>query len=347
MSARKPAILFIAAAATSLAMGAEPIYTDPVGFVKMGDPSAGLDDGAGGTIKAVPANTDVFLCIPLEAELAFSGTIASWDKGSNQITVSGTPGWAANSWTTDVPYSVIISSGAESGLRGLITANGDSSVTFTQTTLGDLDNLTVGDSIEIRKCWTVSTLFANSNLEDLCEIKTYFRTLKGINQSTSTSFTYYAGVWYDSFGPADNAILYPGELIVFRSTGSGVENLAVFGDVATFNQRNEIIKDIQGEVPEDKDAEDLHLGTSLPIPRAIGALDLHAENLDTVSFYNNRVSATGTKKSVSQILTFYDGNWYDSFGVADSFEVPPGVGFVYRRHQDSTGASLEWNEPAP
>jgi uncharacterized protein (TIGR02597 family) len=353
MSSRTFLPLILAAAASPIALGADPIFTDPVGFVKLGNMSAGdpVDPGLpeGPKIPAVAPNTDVWISVPLENTLMFSGTVASVDAGAGTITVNGTPGWMEDQWVSiSEPNVAIIGSGAENGLRGLIIDNDDSgSLTITQTSPGSLSNVVDGDVIRIRRAWTLSSFFANTDVYSGCQVLTFDETLGGVDHTSgpNESFTYFFGNWGNgSSQPSNNRVLYPGEMLIFRTAGTAVNNLTLFGDVALAAQRVEIMKDSPGT------AEDLELAMASPAPKFVGQLGIPAENGDLLLFTNNSESGVRDKTSgPANSLTYFFGQWGDgnSNNVTNTFVVNPGTAFKLRRSAASTATPVEWTVPAP
>jgi len=335
---RKALSLTAALAAVSVSHAVDPVYSDPVGFVKLGNTAA---DGA--TIPAVPANTDVRIAIPLEQEIAFSGVVDS--TSANSITIANNPGFTANAWAPAdaTPFTAIIGgSGSESGLRALITANTADTLTVSVTTPGDLTQVAQGEPVLIRPCWTLSTFFADSALTDNCQVLLWEPTDTLINQAAKNTYIYFGGDWYDNltFDPANHVILYPGESFRLRSDATPISTLTVFGDVPTTPLRNELVRDGAG-------TEDLHLANMSPVPVPLASLSIPAADNDLMILYNN--AAAGINKDKQQAMIFFGGRWYDDISfadVTDSITIFPGTGFNYRR-ADTAPASEEWTEPAP
>ncbi len=335
--------LAMLAAAPGLGDAAEPVYSDPVGFVKLGNTQA---DGS--TIPAVAADTDVYLTIPLETEVAFTGTVDS--TTASTITVQGTPGWTANQWVpapgTGAPYAAIIGlssggSGAEEGLRGMIDANDDDTLTVTLTTPGDLTQVQSGQVIRIRPFWTVQSFFANTTLSNDSEVLVFNETSAGINHSSGANYLFFEGDWYDgNFEIANHTVLHPGETFILRSFGAPVPTLAVFGDVPLVGHRLDVSKDGTG-------AEDMEIGIQNPVPLAVGALNLPAEDDDEILLFNNE--AAGLNKSSAENLLYFDGAWYDGDfnDVTTTHILTPGAGFILRRATNSTTLPQEWFKSAP
>lgn len=333
---RKLSLLVPAALASVSSLGlAETVYTDPTGYVKLGNTT-------GGATPAVPANTDVFLGVPLEQKVEFSGVVLS--ATANSITFSGTPGWSANQWApaTGTPFCAVVSSGAQNGIRGLISANTANSLTLTVTTPGTLASVFPGDKVQIRKCWTLKTFFADSTLSPGCRVYLYDNQAGGINHSVSAIYTFAGADWYSSSGVSNNVILHPGELVLLRSSSTPIAKLTVYGDVPVSTGRVDISKNVPGTL------EDMEIAHGYPVPKFIGDLGLPVENGDRVYLYNNKL--LDVNKSAAEILTYGAGNWYSnkSGGTPVNFSVslPPGQGFLLRRAAGSA-SSAEWVMPAP
>jgi len=138
--------LIAAALACGFAAAQTTAYTTPVGYVSLGDTTAGQ--------PAVKANTDVFISIPLLNSATYAGTVAS--IAGNTITLSGTPGFTAGQFATPAtPYYAMIESGAKAGQISIVSANGTGDVTVALQTGETLESIVAGDQITLRKAWTV------------------------------------------------------------------------------------------------------------------------------------------------------------------------------------------------
>lgn len=333
---KNPLIAALFAGLSCMPLGGQVVYSHPAGFVKLGNTTPGQD--------AVPANTDVNLSVPLERDVEFNGTVAS--TTATAITVQGTPGWTSSpdQWVpaSGAPYCAIIASGTENGLRGLITANTADTLTIDITTPGDLTAVSAGDAVEIRKCWTLSSIFAGSTLSTNCQVLLFDETNSGINHSSSQNYLYFAGDWYDAttFLVDNDVVIHPGERFIFRSADS-VPSLTLFGDVPSSSSRIDLTKDGTGE-------EDMEISHASPVPVVVGDLSIPAENNDQILVFNNE--STGINKSSSNNLLFYEGLWYDAttfLDVSTTFVLAPGQGFVLRKSATSSNGVVEWSEPAP
>ncbi|MEP4076754.1 TIGR02597 family protein [Haloferula sp.] len=337
MSLRKTLPLILASAAISTAPGADPIFTAPVGFVKLGNT-------AGGMAPAVAANSDTRLTIPLEQSVEFTGTVDL--STSNTVKVTGSPGWTTDQWTpgTGEPFGVIIKSGAEDGLRALITAHTADTLTVSVTSPGDLTNLVSGDSISIRKCWTLQNLVAGQVIPDGTQLLLWSETLSDINQISTDSYVFGGGNWYNNVGFSDgnNVILHPGESFVLRTPpGTSIANLTLFGDVPDSALRNILHKD------GPTGAEDLHIASMLPVPSLVADLAIPVKDGDQLFVYDP--AGTGINQPASDSYVFGGGSWYNNIGFANvtaTLTMEPGLGYIVRRAASSP-TTEEWTEPAP
>ncbi|MDB6079513.1 MAG: hypothetical protein JWO82_3260, partial [Akkermansiaceae bacterium] len=124
------------------AASAATTTTTPVGYVSLGDTTAGQ--------PAVKANTDSIISIPLARESDFTGTAAS--VAGNVVTIAGTPAWTATQFTA-TPYYFVVTGGAQQGLIGLVTANTTNTVTVS-TVAGSLAGVDATSTVVLTKAWT-------------------------------------------------------------------------------------------------------------------------------------------------------------------------------------------------
>lgn len=334
----KPLLAF-ALAVWVPAHAADPVFSDPVGFVKLGNAEA---DGT--TVPAVEANSEVRISIPLENTAEFTGTVSA--TTATTISISGTPGWTANEWVPvdGQPHCAVISSGTENGLRCVITGNTADQLTVTVTSPGDITQVANGDTIVIRKCWTLATVFADSDVGDDCVVLLYDSTEDKINQLSSISYVHFGGTWYLNESPftvSDHVVLYPGESFLLRSGSTPISTLSVFGDVPTSKLRNSITRG-------GTTADDNHVGIMSPVPVSLGLSGLPASNDDVLLVYDN--DASGVNKLSFDSYVFFGGRWYQNYSpfndVTDTYELEPGAGYIYRR-ASTAPASEEWTQDAP
>ena len=342
MSLRTPAILFLTAASTT-AFAADPIFTDPVGFVKLGNTSASQADPS---TPAVLPNSDIYLTVPLDPSLEFSGVIESSTPAIRDnegvvttpatITVAGDP-WIQDQWlpTSDAPYSAIVASGDENGLRAVITGNSSDTLSVTLTTPGDV-TLAVGATLEIRKCWTIGSFFNGTGLYNGCVLSLYDPLNTGVNH-TSDRYTFYNNVWYlNLLTPSNGVIIYPGEMFKLRTTSAPIASLTVFGDVPKSKHRVDLTK--QGDGPED-----MEIGVLSPIPVTLGDLGIPANNGDELRTYDN--VGDGLNKVAESTYTYYNTIWYKNLLTpSNSVPLTPGQGFKLRRVTGIANEEIDWTK---
>ncbi len=323
---------------------AETIYAPVGGYVRL---------GATGEGPAVAAGSDVYLTLPLVNNLALAATVnetseAVLDSETGEvlapatIRVSGAPTFGDDEWASgaDAPFGATITTGAEAGLRVLIIPDDDSNpdgdlLTVEVTSPGLLSSVAPGERLEIRPCWTLGRLFEGSGVYDNCKIYLYEVSSGGINKSSSRSFIYFSGTWYNgSTGAVSNdTVLHPGETFVFRSGVDPIEELRIFGAIPRARHRADLSKNVP------TDTEDLFVSHSDPIPVPVGGaggLGLPAENNDKIYVYDN--SSAGINKSSSVSLIYFSGSWYNGStgqNVTETFLLEPGRGFVLRRSSGS------------
>lgn len=342
-----PPYLYLVVSLPVLPVGAEIVYSEPAGFVKMGNTAA---DGE--TIPAVPANTDVRLTIPLDRELAHAGLI---DDDANEtdgttITFQGTPGWTLNQWAPGggETYCAIIGSGVQDGLRGLISGNDANSLTISSIqNNADLSQVAHGDTVEIRPCWTLGSFFADSDIPAGTQLFLFAGETPGQNISPNTTIFRSTTDWRilsDATLPVntlvDDWILHPGESLMLRTLGTPVDSLVVFGDVPTSGHKAPI------EKLETSVAQDTTIGYFSPVPETIGASGLGFTAGDQLLVFPPNDTA-GLNKSALQILFYNGSNWasllpFDNTNIDDTFLLQPGVGYVYRQLTGAAG-TYDWS----
>ena len=331
---------FVSGLVTVASLNAQEVFTSPAGYVKLGNTTVGE--------PAVAANTDVYLTIPLETELEAVGVVAS--TTATTITVSGNPSWSTNQWAPTAedgtPYCVTVTSGAENGMRVMVSSNTADTLTIAEViTPGDVTNISAGDSLEIRRCWTLSSFFGASGVPDGTRVLLRERTLEGIDQPANVNFAFFGGNWFNTSAgntPADFIPLFPGESFAIRSI-TDISNLVVAGDVSISSLRNELVRD--ANLPQ---GEDLHLGTMSPVPVLVSSSNLPVEDGDRIFLFSP--DGSGLDRPADMNFAFFGGSWFDTgngnVNVTDSLTIEPGTGFILRRSALSS-PSIEWTQPAP
>ncbi len=305
--------------AALLAVGAaHAAATDPVGYVSLGDTTAGQ--------PAIKPNTDVAVAIPLDKPAAFAGTVAS--VAGNVITISGTP--ALGSFTA-TPNIAKLESGAKTGLNGLITANTANTVTITVPTGDSLTGVIAGDAISLRPAWTVVGTFGTT-LPAGTQILGFSGNTPGINLASDLVYEFDGSNWVDAiFGDTvDNNVFYTGESFVIRNNAATpIASLVVSGEVPTTNSR--VIVSRFAGAPNGQDNRVAYVS---PVNETIGDSHLGAISTpgDQILAFNN--NAAGINKSSSTIVEWDGADWVDAiFGdtVTNTFNLVGGQGYVLRR----------------
>ena len=314
-----PYSLILAVAASGMAFGAETAYTTPVGYVTLGDTTAGQ--------PSLKARTDALLTVPVDKATAYAGLVASV-AGGNQIILQGTPAFTGTQWTA-TPFVAKIQSGTKSGFYALITLNSGNSVTVSLPTGQNLVGIVSGDKIAIKPAWTAKSLFASSALPADTELYQYNGVAPGINVASSSLFVWDGTDWIDGVtGNPSDPIVYPGELFVLRNVGnSAIPSIVVSGEVPVAGFTNLITNFGAGQ-------QDLPFGVASPVDQTLSQAGLVAVASadDELNIYNN--GATGINKAASTVFVFDGAGWLDAVTgnpVPSTYTLKAGVGFVYRR----------------
>jgi uncharacterized protein (TIGR02597 family) len=310
-----PYSLILAAASCGMAFGAATAYTTPVGYVSLGNAGA------------VPANTDMPVAIPLERPSEWAGTVAS--VSGNDIILTGTTGFTDGQWVNaTTPYVAKIGNGAQSGLIAMITANatvaGVSTLTVSLQNAADtLTGIVAGNSISIRKAWTVKSFFAGNTLPDYCEFGLW-EGASGIDLAPNPVYYNYAGNWYDSNdADANNIVIYPNEGFRLRNTtATPISGLVVSGEVPTASSR----VFVKGNTTQ----QDSRISYFSPVPEKLGDANIGAGDYDQILMFD--VTQSGLDNAASLVYYYYAGIWYDSGDnpVSNTVSVQPGQAFIYR-----------------
>lgn len=325
--------IFLVLVASSRA--ADPVYTHPKGFVKMGDTSVSATD-------AVPASTDVRLSVPLDRPADFIGTVAS--STSSTVTVTGTPNWTTDQWVGGADaYVAEIASGTENGLRGLVTANSGDTLTLQLTTPGDLSAVAADDSIRLRKNWTLGAFFADSTIPAGTQVLFYSGTTPGINNSPNSAAVWSGSAWIYTVGgsgDATSALLHPGESFVLRTGPNPISALRTFGDVPAANHRTSLAK-LSPSV-----GQDTTFGFTGAAPEVIGLSGLGFTPGDQVLAYDQE--SAGLNKSPTTVVVWSGSSWLGVVGLAgdvsSTFTLEPGAGYVYRQGASAPDGEVDWND---
>lgn len=321
--------LLLAAAATGMAFG-QTAYTTPVGYVALGDTTAGQ--------PAVKATTDSAISIPLARPTEYSGLVAS--VAGSTVTVEGTPAFTVNQFTS-VPYTLTVKSGTQKGLTAVVTANTANSITLTAVT-GSVAGIAAGDQVIVAKAWTVGSFLPIAGIPNGTQLIAFDGSANGTNLPASQIYTKGPSNWIQTFGgsgDATNAILYPGESFILRTGPNPIAALSVSGEVPTTNHRTIINKKLASV------AQDTRISYFSPTGEAVSASTIPASNGDQLIIFNN--AASGTNKAASVILTKAPTGWIGTFGLSgnqDAYQIGSGVGYLYRRGSTAPVGDLDWSD---
>ncbi len=291
--------------------------TTPVGYVSLGDTTAGQ--------PACKAETDVFISIPLSKPAVASGVATSINSGTNTITASA----AAFGDFTTTPHVVTITSGAAKGLVALISASTATTIGLSLQPGDSINGLAVSDTFSISPAWTVLGLLGT----DL-PVGVSLLTLPASgapNPSAEGIYDWDGTNWVDNVvtgAPADNDVLFPNETFILRNASqTPIASLIVSGEVPVYGSRVHIAAS--------SGATDYAVSYFSPVSEGIGSSGLSdvASIGDSLLGFDN--NAPGFNKSASIILD-YDGagNWIDNVVTGEpdnSFPLGQGVGYIYRR----------------
>lgn len=326
--------LLVTLAATATSFGQTEAKTTPVGYVSLGNTSGG---------SAVPANTDVSVSVPLENPTEFSGAISS--ATSTTITVSGTPAWSSNQWSSNAatPYHVAIADGTQKGLLGLITGNTADTLTVTFVNGGTLGSIPAASGIKIFKAWTLKTLLPSVPVGT--RVLAFSGNVAGENLASDLQYVYSGTAWLQTVGGsgnADNAILYPGESFIIRTGNNPITSLVISGEVPTFSHRIDLVKLASA-------TQDNRVAFFSPVDVVIGQSGLGFTPGDRLLVFDN--TSTGQNKSASIILVWNGSDWIGLAGVSGSqgstFKLKAGQGYVYRRASTAPVGVVDWKSDQP
>jgi uncharacterized protein (TIGR02597 family) len=324
----KPIISFALLGALFAVGAANAAVTDPVGYVSLGDTTVGQ--------PAVKANTEVRISIPLDKKTVFAGTVAS--VAGSVITISGTPGLGD---LTTVPHVVKIGSGAGSGLTALVTASTASTVTVSVQPGDSLADVAAGTELSIQEAWTVASFLGGGTLPVGVQLFAFSGAAAGIVIAPDLIFEYDGAGWVDTntFEPADNVVLYPGEGYVLRNpTATPIASLVLTGEVPVANHRV-VVSNLAPGV-----GQDVPFGFVSPVDEIVGVSGLGFSVGDQILAFSNQ--AAGVVKAPVTILEYDGTEWVDTDSfepVTATFPLQGGVSYVYRRAAGAPGGDIIWS----
>ena len=323
----KKAFIFLAAAISSQFATAQ-VYTEPVGYVSVGDTTAGQ--------SAIKATTDVAVSVPLHRASEYAGTVSA--TTATTITLSGTPGWTTNQWAVaGSPYLVTVTSGAEEGFTGLISSNTSSQLTVMPVTLGNLLNVTNTDTIKIHPAWTLITLFPSGTFPTGVRLLAFSGTAGGINLAPDLIYVWTGTKWTKSGVDSNNDILYTGESFIIRTLSTAVTTLTIAGEVPSSKSRAVINKITAGL------GQDTRIAYVSPVDEIIGNSGLSSALTigDRLLGFNN--NAAGTNKAPTDILVWTGTKWtLSGVDVTSTYLIKAGQGYIVRRLASAAVGDTDW-----
>jgi len=314
---------YLATTVALTAFAQAQVYSDVVGFVKLGSQTG----------DSVAANTDVTISIPFVNPAEGIYTVSSWtfdttvDNLGGTVTLNETlTAGAFDAPTSGAPYMIEVSSGTDEGIFLEVASNTASTLTLTGYGTEFLSGLAADDTITVRQAWTLGTFFP-TDLPDSTIVYTY--DSDGINSSSAAQYTIVSGVWYNATtgDPATNLVLYPGESFILRSpTATAIPELYATGVTTTTNSRVTLRKN-------STEQQDTRCGYHSPVSETLGECGLSdvATTGDVIYVFDN--SQPGINKSSSAQYVFSSGSWYNATtgDLANDITLDGGQGFVYRR----------------
>jgi uncharacterized protein (TIGR02597 family) len=363
----RPIKLFAALAALPVAVLAQSVNTDPVGFVTL----------------TTLSNSDTIFSTPLARAEAFRGSVGSLGSvtvtatnSTVTVTAGSTPGWTASAFvyvsgTQSNTYYLRFRTGAKAGSYFTVTAN--TTDTLTLDLAGDLiTGATAGDEFALIPYWTlgtvlppsaVGTAFEASGTVGSRKTEIFFpdSTSAGINLAPSATYFFLNSAWR-KFGSLatisfNDAVLVPDSYVKIRNkafTGS----FSVTGTVPTKPQASPVTSLAASK-------QDNFVAVSFPVPVALRDLGLFTSSslssavresasvgnrIDEIFVFDNAVA--GINKAPSATYYYRAGAWR-KFGslITQDFGgdlLQPGSGVILRRGVDTAGPrSINWTYTPP
>jgi uncharacterized protein (TIGR02597 family) len=304
-------LLALAFLTSSQALFAQ-VYTTPAGYVSLGNTAAATNN--------VPANTDVFVSIPMFKSAAYSGQVAS--VTANTVTVKGTPAFALNTWTA-TPHVLVIETGTKSGVIVPIMSNTADTLTVDMGVFSTSGILT-DDDLTIRPAWTIESFMAGASSRTGVQLLTFSNTQLNVNNSANGIYFFDGTNWRDSEGAlANNVILYPGEGFIVRTGATPIADFTITGETPLAASYVPLGERAGGK-------RDTIFSYVSPVSETLGSSGLGITSGDVLLAFNNNTA--GRNKSGVPYFYTGGGNWVDSEGApANSFSLEGGKAYVFRR----------------
>jgi len=321
----------LVSAAIAYQASAQNVYTPPVGFY-----TAACTNGS-----------DSLVVVPFSQIPAFSGTVAAIPGSTNEITVSGSPSWAANVWATPttpngyLPYYVQVVSnvagtyvGAYYTVIGNDTA-GDLYVGFANGGLAsdnDLSGIAAGDYIQIIPFWQLGSVFTNgqgyvastSSGSAGRHTLVLFPDLSSatINKAAVAQYYYFNNAWRRSSPPItaasnfNDVVIAPDQYVTVRNA-TNVADVTTFmgiGQVVTYPVRIPVLASGPPAVGQDnplgiyRPATESLYQSGLTNPAFVASTSSGAAGRrDVLLVFDNTSQALN--KSASQQFYYFNNGW--------------------------------------
>ncbi|QYM77955.1 TIGR02597 family protein [Horticoccus luteus] len=315
--------------------------------------------------------SDTIVAVPLAAGIAYSGRITSIlpsAGGQFIVKVSGAPAFASDQFKQF--YYLRIGTGARHGAYFTIVANTADTLTL-DSEGNDYSALAVGDTIKIRRYWTLGTLFpvaeSNTPLNPLAaspgplgpqrrsQIILFDHGYEGINLPAAGVYYFTSAGWYQAVtgNPrADDIVLHPDSSFIIRQPAVIAQDTvwAVAGSVVEEDERIPLFTSSSG--PQDN-----VVALNRPFDTALSASGLDASFVASAStFPNDRrdqllvFDNTVRAFNKTPVATYYrvGRDWIKAAPgnpTANDTVLNATTGLVIRKFRDATSASTEWVSP--
>lgn len=316
--------------------------------------------------------SDTIVAVPLASGIEYRGRIVAVTPGTAgkiDVAVSNAPGFATDQFK-DFYYLRLIT-GHRSGAFFTITAN--SSDTLTLDSDGyDYSTLAAGDTVCIRRYWTLGTLFPPSAPQTpsnpltasigqigptrRSQVILFDNTYAGINLPAAGVYYFTVDGWHQAIAGnprADDVILHPDSSFIIRQPASIANDTtwSVAGAVVEEDERIALFTSPAG--PQDN-----AVAFNRPFDVALGASGLDrafvaspstfaSDRRDQLLVYDNSVRSFN--KTPAAVYYRVGGDWIKAAAgnpVANDDLLSATTGVVVRKFQNATATPAEWlNSP--
>jgi len=341
-------------AALPLAVFAQSVSTDPVGFVTL----------------TTLSNSDTIFSTPLAQPEVFRGSVGTLGtvtvtatNSTTTVQASGTPGWTANAFvyasgTQSNTYYLRFRTGAKAGCYYTVTGN--TTDTLTINLAGDLlTGAAPGDQFAIIPYWTLGTAFPASAAGTSFQASTAFtrnteilfpdQTSVGFNLAPTAIYYFLGSNWCQAGQPTsvsyNDTVLLPDSYVTIRNTAF-TGTISVLGGVITTPQSTPINS-------YQTTAQDNFVALSYPVDTTLNNLGLSSTFVPSTAFsrqdqllvFDNTTPAVN--KSPSAVYYYLNGAWRQA-GQNSSTDfgtdvIKAGSGFIVRKAVNASGPGVaDW-----